>query len=78
MMHLLAADPLEHVLPHPIFGDHLTWFTNQSLMALIVGVGMILIFPSCSASLTAPHRPALRTSSNRSSNISALKCSARA
>jgi F0F1-type ATP synthase membrane subunit a len=42
---LADADPLEHVLPHPVFGDHLTWFTNQSLMALIVGVAMVLIFP---------------------------------
>ena len=36
---------MEHVLPHPLFGDHLTWFTNQSLMILIVGVGMVVIFP---------------------------------
>jgi F0F1-type ATP synthase membrane subunit a len=41
----LAADPVEHVLPHPIFGEHLTWFTNQSLMALVAGVLMLLIFP---------------------------------
>jgi len=38
-------DPMEHVLSHPIFGDHLTWFTNQSLMALVAGVLMLLIFP---------------------------------
>lgn len=36
---------MEHVLPHPVFGDHLTWFTNQSLMALIVGLLMLMIFP---------------------------------
>lgn len=42
---LAAADPMEHVLPHPIFGDHLTWFTNQSLMALVAGGLMLLIFP---------------------------------
>jgi F0F1-type ATP synthase membrane subunit a len=45
MISFLASDPMEHVLPHPLFGDHLTWFTNQSLMVLIVGLGMMLIFP---------------------------------
>jgi F0F1-type ATP synthase membrane subunit a len=45
MTTFLAADPVEHVLPHPLFGDHLTWFTNQSLMALVAGVLMLLIFP---------------------------------
>lgn len=45
MIPFLASDPMEHVLPHPLFGDHLTWFTNQSLMILIVGVGMLVIFP---------------------------------
>ncbi len=48
MLNILAGaapDPLEHVLPHPIFGPHLTWFTNQSLMALAAGVLMLLIFP---------------------------------
>ena len=42
---LAAVDPMEHVLGHPIFGDHLTWFTNQSLMAGIAGLLMLLIFP---------------------------------
>ena len=42
---LAAADPMEHVLAHPLFGDHLTWFTNQSLMALIAGLLMLMIFP---------------------------------
>src|SRR5258708_6327605 len=42
---LADADPLEHVVAHPIFGNHLTWFSNQGLMALVVGLGMILIFP---------------------------------
>jgi F0F1-type ATP synthase membrane subunit a len=42
---LAAADPLEHVVPHPMFGDHFTWFTNQSLMALVSAVLMLLIFP---------------------------------
>src|ERR1700733_7068717 len=45
MIPFLASDPLEHVLPHPLFGDHLTWFTNQSFMALGVGILMVLIFP---------------------------------
>ncbi len=49
MLNILAAaspDPLEHVLPHPIFEEqHLTWFTNQSLMALVAAVLMLLIFP---------------------------------
>jgi len=38
-------DPMEHVLSHPIFGNHLTWFTNQSLMALVAGGLMLIIFP---------------------------------
>jgi F0F1-type ATP synthase membrane subunit a len=42
---LAAADPLEHVLPYPVFGDHLTWFTNHSLMALVAALLMLLIFP---------------------------------
>jgi F0F1-type ATP synthase membrane subunit a len=45
MLGILAADPMEHVLPHPIFGDHLTWFTNQSLMAGVAAILMLLIFP---------------------------------
>jgi F0F1-type ATP synthase membrane subunit a len=45
MISFLAEDPLEHVVPHPIFGDHLTWFTNQSLMALLAAVIMLLVFP---------------------------------
>jgi F0F1-type ATP synthase membrane subunit a len=44
-MIILAADPLEHVLPHPIFGHHLMWFTNQSVMALVSALLMLLIFP---------------------------------
>jgi F0F1-type ATP synthase membrane subunit a len=42
---LAASDPLEHVVPYPVFGEHFTWFSNQSLMALIAGLLMILIFP---------------------------------
>jgi F0F1-type ATP synthase membrane subunit a len=46
MLPILAApDPLEHVLPHPVFGGHLTWFTNQGLMALLVAVFMLVLFP---------------------------------
>jgi F0F1-type ATP synthase membrane subunit a len=45
MISFLAEDPLEHVVPHPIFGNHLTWFTNQGLMALLAGVIMLLVFP---------------------------------
>jgi F0F1-type ATP synthase membrane subunit a len=44
-MNILAADPIEHVVAHPLFGDHFTWFTNQSLMALVATVLMLLIFP---------------------------------
>jgi F0F1-type ATP synthase membrane subunit a len=43
MTAFLAADPVEHVLPHMLFGS--TWFSNQSLMALVAGVLMLLIFP---------------------------------
>jgi len=42
---LAAVDPLEHVVSHPMFGNHLTWFTNQSFMALVAGGLMLLIFP---------------------------------
>jgi F-type H+-transporting ATPase subunit a len=42
---LAMSDPLEHVLPHPVFGDHLTWFTNQSVMILLASVLMLVTFP---------------------------------
>jgi F0F1-type ATP synthase membrane subunit a len=45
MIILASSDPLEHVVSHAIFGDHLTWFTNQSLMALVSALLMLLIFP---------------------------------
>jgi F0F1-type ATP synthase membrane subunit a len=45
MIPILAADPLEHVVGHPFFGPHLTWFTNQSFMALVAGLLMLFIFP---------------------------------
>jgi F0F1-type ATP synthase membrane subunit a len=53
MLGILAADPMEHVLPHSIFGQHLTWFTNQSLMALVSAVLMLLIFPRLFATPSA-------------------------
>jgi F0F1-type ATP synthase membrane subunit a len=45
LMILAESDPLDHVVGHPLFHDHLTWFTNQSLMALIAGGLMLWIFP---------------------------------
>jgi F-type H+-transporting ATPase subunit a len=43
---LAAADPLEHVLPHPVFGDHIPWFTNQSLMTVVIAAIMLIVLPS--------------------------------
>jgi F0F1-type ATP synthase membrane subunit a len=43
---ILAVDPMEHVLSHPFFGSYLTWFTNQSFMALVAGGLMLIIFPA--------------------------------
>jgi F-type H+-transporting ATPase subunit a len=43
---LAQVDPLEHVLPHPIFGNHLTWFSNQSVMILVASLLLITIFPA--------------------------------
>jgi F0F1-type ATP synthase membrane subunit a len=45
MTPILAMDPMEHVLAHPLFGTHFTWFTNQSLMALVSGLLMLVLFP---------------------------------
>jgi F0F1-type ATP synthase membrane subunit a len=45
MISILAMDPMEHVVSHPLFGNHLTWFTNQSLMALVAAALMLVIFP---------------------------------
>ena len=70
---LLAVDPLEHVLSHPMFGEHLKWFTNQSFMAFIAGGLMLLIFPRCFPDPTAPHRPGQKISSNPSWSSSASK-----
>jgi F-type H+-transporting ATPase subunit a len=41
---LAMADPLEHVLPHPLFG--LSWFTNQTAMVVLASLLMLLIFPA--------------------------------
>jgi F0F1-type ATP synthase membrane subunit a len=40
-----SAGPLDHVVGHPIFGDHIPWFTNQVMMAVIAGVIMLFLFP---------------------------------
>jgi F0F1-type ATP synthase membrane subunit a len=44
-LHFLAVDPMEHVLSHPLLSGRMSWFTNQSLMAGIAGLLMLLIFP---------------------------------
>src|SRR6476660_580158 len=41
----LAADPLEHVLPHDLVSLGPIAITNQMLMALVAAVLMLLIFP---------------------------------
>src|SRR5438105_8400294 len=45
MLHILAADPLEHVLPHDLLRLGPVVVTNQMLMALVAAVLMLLIFP---------------------------------
>ena len=40
-----AADPLQHVLPHPLFHLFGISVSNQMLMALVAAILMILIFP---------------------------------
>src|SRR5437879_6057848 len=46
MLHILAADPLEHVLPHELFRIGPLVVTNQMLMALVAAILMLLIFPT--------------------------------
>jgi F0F1-type ATP synthase membrane subunit a len=47
MLSLLAAsDPLEEVLPHPLFNIGSMVVTNQMLMAVIAAILMLLIFPA--------------------------------
>src|SRR3954454_11455531 len=41
----LAADPLEHVLPHYLFSIGGIKVNNQMLMALVAGILMLLTFP---------------------------------
>lgn len=46
MLQLLAsADPIDHVLPHPLFKMGSLVFTNQMFMALVAGLIMVLLFP---------------------------------
>src|SRR5437016_7655369 len=46
MLHILAADPLEHVLPHDLLHLGPLVVTNQMLMALLAAGLMLVIFPS--------------------------------
>ncbi len=48
MMHLIlaAADPLDDVLPHPLFQFGPMIMTNQMLMVLVSALLMLLIFPA--------------------------------
>src|SRR3954467_15187303 len=41
----LAADPLEHVLPHYLFSIGGIKVNNQMFMALVAGILMLLTFP---------------------------------
>src|SRR5204863_5657244 len=40
-----AADPLQHVLPHPLFHLFGISVSNQMFMALVAAILMLLIFP---------------------------------
>src|SRR3954469_3996201 len=42
---LAAADPLQHVLPHPLFAIGGIHVTNQMFMSLVAAILMLLIFP---------------------------------
>jgi F0F1-type ATP synthase membrane subunit a len=42
---LAAADPLDHVLPHPLWHGAPIWLSNQLLMTIVAAVLMLLIFP---------------------------------
>src|SRR5689334_11796342 len=46
MLHILAADPMEHVLPHDLVRLGPVVVTNQMLMAVVAAVLMLLIFPA--------------------------------
>jgi F-type H+-transporting ATPase subunit a len=41
---LAMADPLEHVLPHALF-PQAPWFTNQSLMTVVIAAIMLIVLP---------------------------------
>ena len=43
---LAAADPMEHVLPHPLFTIGPCTFSNQMLMLVISAALMLLVFPA--------------------------------
>ena len=45
MLNPLAANPVEHVLPHPLFHVFGVPFNNQMVMALVAALLMLLIFP---------------------------------
>ena len=60
---LASSDPMEHILPHPLFTWHVGGWTlpvsNQMFMALVAAVLMLLIFPVLfrKAQTDAPHGP---------------------
>src|SRR5438067_6541850 len=45
-MQILAADPIEHVVPHHLFWLGPIGVTNQMVMAVVAAVLMLLIFPT--------------------------------
>jgi F0F1-type ATP synthase membrane subunit a len=46
MLQLLASsDPIDHVLPHPLWHGAPLWLNNQLLMAIVAAGLMLLIFP---------------------------------
>ncbi len=44
-MQILAADPIEHVVPHHLFWLGPVSVTNQMMMAVVAAILMLLIFP---------------------------------
>src|SRR3954470_2579896 len=42
---LASSDPIEHVLPHPLWHGAPIWLNNQLLMAIVAAGLMLLIFP---------------------------------
>jgi F0F1-type ATP synthase membrane subunit a len=45
MLQILAADPIEHVVPHHLFWLGPVSVTNQMVMAVVAAILMLLIFP---------------------------------